>query len=723
MARNDSGDRSGGQSFFGCAYCHEAFPEKRELEVHQSMVHAGLPFSVVPAPLPEREKGLLHRAPTAAISKSIPLSEVNRHCTPEDCWVALNGKVYDLTEFMDRHPGGPTTILSWAGKDASKMFNDIHKGIKIDQYLRPEASLGDLGVDESLMSDSFWHTLRKARIQEVKEELHRLRQAVTMDGDAHPASGKVGRRQSTSISKLLQEKNLDPDLRASLQSLETQKRVALDVEDFARAQEIKIRADALLAEAQVSMVSKQDRSGGIPLSEVAHHNKPHDCWVALYGQVYDLTDFLLHHPEQRNAVLAWAGRDASPMWNKIPGRFPSSTWMDYFMRPEARMGEVGKEPQGDPREEEIQQLQDELRRLEGPSEEDIQAAQAGATRAVPAAAEASKLSEEARFPRLQQIVAGKELQFFTRAEVAKHKGPPGGPPGTEPYIILHNRVYDLTPLLQNHPGGDDVLLSRAGTDATKDFELFEHSEKSRVKRDQEMLVGEIVPGERVDWTAEVTTGGAESTLKKAGSEVARYLRYKATDALVAMVALYVHWSFQKRKPLSKLTYSRGLRHLHLIMAVGIFGTLGSAQAASRAEGLAKKRYLTIHKQTGVAMLLALAVRVYLRMKSGIPPRFPGHPAMKFIETQSLRLFYALLLVLPVSGMANEYYLRWAPGAETTGHKEDDERNTARAKQAIAVHTRLGKFFEFAWLPFHLGYTSAYHYSRGRGVVRKVSPFI
>lgn len=63
---------------------------------------------------------------------------------------------------MDRHPGGPTTIVAWAGKvgvrlgtqlkmlkrfetlvldghqDASKFFNDIHKGVKIDSYLRPE---------------------------------------------------------------------------------------------------------------------------------------------------------------------------------------------------------------------------------------------------------------------------------------------------------------------------------------------------------------------------------------------------------------------------------------------------------------------------------------------------------------------------------------------------------------------------------------------------------
>ena len=33
---------------------------------------------------------------------------------------------------------------------------------RIDSYLRPESYLGDLGVDESLMSEEFWHTLREA---------------------------------------------------------------------------------------------------------------------------------------------------------------------------------------------------------------------------------------------------------------------------------------------------------------------------------------------------------------------------------------------------------------------------------------------------------------------------------------------------------------------------------------------------------------------------------
>lgn len=34
--------------------------------------------------------------------------------------------------------------------------------LRIDSYLRPEAYVGELGVDENLMSDEFWHTLREA---------------------------------------------------------------------------------------------------------------------------------------------------------------------------------------------------------------------------------------------------------------------------------------------------------------------------------------------------------------------------------------------------------------------------------------------------------------------------------------------------------------------------------------------------------------------------------
>lgn len=647
----------------------------------------------------------MHQTPAAAISKGIPLSEVNRHITPHDCWVALNGKVYDLSEFMDRHPGGPTTILAWAGKDASKFFNEIHKGVKIDQYLRPEAHLGSLGVDESLMSEEFWHTLR-ARIVEIREEIDRVL-----------SSSATESHKADSIPRLMQDQTVDPQLKVKIQRLETQKRAALDAEDYLKAMDVKKQIEDVLAHddhAHLHQVPLQGSwSGKIPLSEVARHNKPHDCWIAINKVVYDLTEFLMHHPEQRNAILAWSGRDATSMWDKIPGRFPSKQWMDFYMRPEARMGEVGEEPPVDPSLEQLRQLHDELRRLEGPSKEDI-AAQKQAT-AVPGKSDVPTLSEESRFPKLAEITAGKELPFFTRAEVAKHTGP------EEPYMIIHNRVYNLKPLLSSHPGGDDILLSKAGTDCTKDFEVFEHSEKARVQRDRDLLIGQLMAGETTDWAAE--TKVAQVVGESTSSELGRYFRYKVTDVAILAVAWYLYKTVNNTKPLSQFTYSRALRHLHLLMAVGVFGAVGTAQVAGYTEGQAKKQLLWWHKQTGIAMLVALIVRIFLRLRSGIPPRFPGHPIVQMIETQSLRLFYLFGALLPLSGMANEYFLKWAPGSDKTSNPEDDRRNDRLAKQAMDTHKILGKVLQFAWLPFHLGYTTMYHWSQGRGVVRKVSPFI
>ena len=315
------------------------------------------------------------------------------------------------------------------------------------------------------------------------------------------------------------------------------------------------------------------------------------------------------------------------------------------------MGDIGEEPLVDPNIEQLRQLQDELRKLEGPSKEDIEASKAAAQK-VPGKADVPTLGEEARFPKLAEISAGRDLPFFSRAEVAKHNS------AEEPYMIIHNRVYNVKSLLGSHPGGDDVLLSKAGTDVTKDFEVFEHSEKARIQRDRDMLVGQLVPAESADWNAETAVA---QVVGEAPSESTRYMRYKAVDATIAIVGWYLYKTLQNRKPLSQFTYSRALRHMHLIMAVGIFGAVGTAQAASRAEGQTRKQLLWWHKQTGVAMLVALLLRVFFRLRSGIPPRFPGHPIVQMIETQSLRAFYALALMLPVSGIANEYFLKWAPG--------------------------------------------------------------
>lgn len=55
---------------------------------------------------------------------------------------------------------------------------------------------------------------------------------------------------------------------------------------------------------------------------------------------------------------------------------------------------------------------------------------------------------------------------------------------------LSGQVYDVTKFLEDHPGGDAVLLSATGKDATDDFEDVGHSSTAKAMMD-EFYVGEI----------------------------------------------------------------------------------------------------------------------------------------------------------------------------------------------------------------------------------------
>ena len=48
-------------------------------------------------------------------------AQVAEHNTATDCWIVLKGKVYDVTPYVDEHPGG-SAILRNAGRDSTKGF-------------------------------------------------------------------------------------------------------------------------------------------------------------------------------------------------------------------------------------------------------------------------------------------------------------------------------------------------------------------------------------------------------------------------------------------------------------------------------------------------------------------------------------------------------------------------------------------------------------------------
>lgn len=48
--------------------------------------------------------------------KTFTIDECLKHCDDKDCWLIIDGKVYDVTRFLDEHPGGYDTLVSNSGE-------------------------------------------------------------------------------------------------------------------------------------------------------------------------------------------------------------------------------------------------------------------------------------------------------------------------------------------------------------------------------------------------------------------------------------------------------------------------------------------------------------------------------------------------------------------------------------------------------------------------------
>ena len=69
------------------------------------------------------------------------LADVQQHASQESCWAVVDAKVYDLTNWIDRHPGGRAQIIALCGTDATTAFSSQH-----DSEREPEQQLDGLEI-------------------------------------------------------------------------------------------------------------------------------------------------------------------------------------------------------------------------------------------------------------------------------------------------------------------------------------------------------------------------------------------------------------------------------------------------------------------------------------------------------------------------------------------------------------------------------------------------
>ncbi len=74
---------------------------------------------------------------------SFTVEQVAAHNKDGDVWIVVHDKVYDLSKFLDKHPGGKKVLLKVAGQNASKQFDQFHSPAILQQW-HDKLYVGDL---------------------------------------------------------------------------------------------------------------------------------------------------------------------------------------------------------------------------------------------------------------------------------------------------------------------------------------------------------------------------------------------------------------------------------------------------------------------------------------------------------------------------------------------------------------------------------------------------
>ncbi|KAL6234735.1 cytochrome b5-like heme/steroid binding domain-containing protein [Aspergillus navahoensis] len=111
-------------------------------------------------------------------------------------------------------------------------------------------------------------------------------------------------------------------------------------------------------------------------------------------------------------------------------------------------------------------------------------------------------------------MSAKELTF---KEVAEHNSK------KDLYMVIHDKVYDCSTFVDEHPGGEEVLLDVSGQDATEAFEDVGHSDEAREILEG-LLVGNLkrLPGDPTPKVHGSSSSDSSSSSSSTGFGVGLY---------------------------------------------------------------------------------------------------------------------------------------------------------------------------------------------------------
>jgi len=83
------------------------------------------------------------------------VEDVAKHSSADSCWVTRAGKVYNVTPFLQDHPGGDDLILQYGGKDVENIMKDLieHEHSDSAYDMLEEYAIGKIGTKDMVVTN------------------------------------------------------------------------------------------------------------------------------------------------------------------------------------------------------------------------------------------------------------------------------------------------------------------------------------------------------------------------------------------------------------------------------------------------------------------------------------------------------------------------------------------------------------------------------------------
>ncbi|XP_023506520.2 cytochrome b5 reductase 4 isoform X2 [Equus caballus] len=78
--------------------------------------------------------------------------ELKKHDKKDDCWICIRGFVYNVSPYMEYHPGGEDELMRAAGSDGTDLFDQVHRWVNYESMLK-ECLVGRMAVKPAAPKD------------------------------------------------------------------------------------------------------------------------------------------------------------------------------------------------------------------------------------------------------------------------------------------------------------------------------------------------------------------------------------------------------------------------------------------------------------------------------------------------------------------------------------------------------------------------------------------